>query len=271
MTMINYNPEKIKSDILEKVLIRIDYEGVSEMEPLIIKLKPVWFNYFGSYVKVSKNNYNINVTDDALQCKTINIPDPEKQIIHRFTKCKVGNSNTYMDMNEKFAYIDIDARSNYCGALEYIQIVAKYVHELLKFDPFIKLTRIAIRKINKKDIDLEANPDTIMRMPMSTVYDNGNNVTLKSNYSNILLLRDVDSIVNVTRSVAMLRKNNGVLARQVILDMDIYKQGENQIGIGNNSSINDIVSVFRDKLNKPLFLLFVSTFKDDFIQTFYKP
>lgn len=131
MSKDKYTRQNVKSDIMEKVIIRIDYEGVSNIDNLIIKLKQNWGTFFKSYNKVTNNNFNINVTDNALENRTIKIPDPEKQIIHRFSGCKIGKGETYMDINERFAYIDIVAGKDYIGTQRFTDIMSAYIFELL--------------------------------------------------------------------------------------------------------------------------------------------
>lgn len=269
MAKSKFTRQNVKSDIMEKVLIRIDYEGVSDINNLIINVKKKWSEYFSGYIKVTKNNYNINVTDLTLQNKTIDISDPEKQIIHRFTECKVGNPNTYMDINERFAYIDVIAGKNYVGTQQYTNIMSEFIVELLKYDSFISLTRVAIRKIDRIEKPLEEDPDMIVETPIFGIYKKENRSPIKKRYSDFMKLNDVDSIVNIVRDISFLKKNNGEVVQQIILDMDIYKQGQKQICINQSSRISDIKNVLEKKLNDPLFQLYIETFKESFIDKFY--
>lgn len=272
MSKDKYTRQNVKSDIMEKVLIRVDYEGVSDIAQLIIKLKPKWLDSFKSYQKVTNNNYNINVTDLALEKRTISIPDPERQVIHRFSGCKLGNPNTYMDISERFAYIDISAGANYIGTQCFTEIMAKYIHELLKTDPFIRLTRVAIRKIDRVIVNHQTNTDDIIEQPISQVYVTQNRVPLKKHYSDIMMLTDVDSIVNIERDLSLIKDRNDIIVKQIILDMDIYKQGEKQIGISRETSMDSIKNVLESKLNDPLFGLYIESFKESYIDAnFYKP
>ena len=269
MAKSKFTRQNVKSDIMEKVLIRIDYEGVSNIDNLIIDIKRKWNNNFSSYIKVTKNNYNINVTDLTFQTKTIDIPDPEKQIIHRFTECKVGKPNTYMDISERFAYIDIVAGKNYVGTQQYTNIMSEFILLLLKYDPFISLTRVAIRKIDKIEKSLDENPDSIIENPIYNNYAEENRIPIKKRYSDLMKLNDVDSIVNIVRDISFMKKSDGNIIHQILLDMDIYKQGQKQICINQSSQILDIKNVLEKKLNDPLFQLYIETFKESFIEQFY--
>lgn len=46
MAKSKFTRKNVKSPILKKVLIRIDYDGASSIDSLIIKLKSTWNHYF---------------------------------------------------------------------------------------------------------------------------------------------------------------------------------------------------------------------------------
>lgn len=268
MAKNKFTRENVKSPILKKVLIRIDFDGASCIDTLIVNLKNTWKNYFNNYQKVTKNNFNIHVTDSALQSKTISIPDPELQIIHRFTSCKIGESSTYMDISDNFAYIDIVVGENYVGTEKYIDIMSEFIRDLLASDSFIVLSRVAIRKLDIINMSAEENPDTILEVPISSIYDRENRFQLRKQYKDTILLKHVDSVVNVVRDLTYEKDENNTIKRRIVLDMDIYKQAPQRMGINQQTSIADIKEVLNKQLNEPLFDLFVETFKETYMDNF---
>lgn len=264
-----YTRDNIKSDIMQRVIVRVDYEGVSKLEDLVVSLKPKWSGYFKSFNKITKNNFNINVTDTALQSKTISIPDPEKQIIYRFSNCRIGKPETYMDIAESFAYIDIVAGSDYCGTQKFTEIISSYICSLLNHDQFVSLKRVAIRKIDIIKKDKDFNPDDIYEMGIWNNYQNGEHISIKKRYSDVMYLRDVSSYVNIIRDVSYLQSETNTVQKQIVLDMDIYKVDQ-AIDIQRSSSQDDIQEVFNKKLNDPLFGLFVETFRESYIDKFHQ-
>lgn len=268
MAKSKFTRENVKSPILKKVLIRIDYDGASSIDSLIIKLKNTWNHYFQNYQKVTKNNFNINVTDNALQSKTISIPDPELKIIHRFTSCKIGESSTYMDISDNFAYIDIVVGENYVGTEKYINIMSEFIKSLLASDSFIVLSRVAIRKLDVIKKTANEDPDTILEVPISSTYNDNNRIQLKKQYKDTILLKDVDSVVNIVRDLTYEKDKNDKIMRRIILDMDIYKQAPQKIAIDQQTPITRIKDILNKQLNEPLFGLFVETFKETYINDF---
>lgn len=134
------------------------------------------------------------------------------------------------------------------------------------------MTRVAIRKIDRVLVAENVNPDMILEQEISNTYVAANRTPLKKHYSDIMLLKDVDSVVNINRDISLVRTKDEKILKQVVLDMDIFKNGQKQIGITKDSMIEDIKDVLEKKLNDPLFFLYVETFKETYIdENFYRP
>lgn len=173
-----------------------------------------------------------------------------------------------MDISDNFAYIDIVVGENYVGTEEYINIMSEFIKSLLASDSFIVLSRVAIRKLDIIKKPLNENPDTILEVPISSTYDGDNRLQLKKQYKDTILLKHVDSVVNIVRDLTYEKDKNDKIMRRIILDMDIYKQAPQKIGIDQQTQITRIKDILNKQLNEPLFGLFVETFKETYIDDF---
>lgn len=77
-------------------------------------------------------------------------------------------------------------------------------------------------------------------------------------------------MVNIVRDLTYEKDKNDKIMRRIILDMDIYKQAPQKIGIDQQTQITRIKDILNKQLNEPLFGLFVETFKETYIDDFMK-
>ena len=144
MSKTKFTRSNVSSDILKKVLIRVDYQGfsgVDDIDKFITSLKTNWGGFFQKYAILQNKNFNINFGKEGMT----NF-DTEIIRVHRFSDSRIGSSQALMDITGNFAVIEVTCSSPYEGSDGYLDCMARYIKILKDYDRYVEITRIGIRK-----------------------------------------------------------------------------------------------------------------------------
>lgn len=221
----NYNRYNVSSDLLKRVIIRLDYQGMTSVDSWIIQLKKQNFgnfqNYSRNYMSSSQvRNYRIGEVMDSMNLSEQAIYN---EPLHTFSDIELeGRSDTVrMDVANYFTIIVIDCK-NYTNIDDYIQLVAQYVDLLLAFDPYIRIKRIGIRKVGGNEFE---NTDQIYDVfEKYVIFPNpaDHNVLYEAqSYKDLMYKQDLGVSVNFTRQCREVTVGTKPMV-QVLVDIDAY-------------------------------------------------
>jgi len=264
MAKTKFTRENVRSDILKKVIIKVDYQGFSGADDtgrFITSLKPVWVDYFHKYSDIPNKNFNVNLGKSGLTNFSTEIIH-----VHRFSSSSIGSSQAVMDITAKFASIEVTCSSPYEGSDGYLDCMAHFIKILKDYDPFVELTRIGIRKIDHVFNPSASELDNILESNVWNLYqDIPRIIAEKKEYKDFIKLNN-GTLVNLARILEKVMINNNEQYR-LTFDADAYKQNER---LDNSGMRNiDVNKHMLSEINEPLFFLFIKTFKEDFINNFY--
>lgn len=221
----NYNRYNVSSDLLKRVIIRFDYQGMTSVDNWILQLKS---QNFGNFQKYNRNymspsqvgNYRIGEVMDSL-----NLPEQAifNEPLHTFSDISLnGHSDLVrMDVTNYFTIIVIDCK-DYTNIDDYIQLVVHYVELLLAFDNFIRIKRIGIRKVGGNEFE---NTDQIYDVfEKYVIFPNpaDHNVLYEAqSYKDLMYKQDLGVSVNFTRQCREVTIGTKPMI-QVLVDIDAY-------------------------------------------------
>lgn len=67
MSKEKYNRSNVKSTILKRVVIRVDFIGLTDIEGCVSSLKTIMKDKFRRFTPISNKNYNVELPDQFSQ------------------------------------------------------------------------------------------------------------------------------------------------------------------------------------------------------------
>lgn len=267
MSKEKFNRSNVKSTILNKIVIRMDFIGLTDIEGCVNSLKRIMNGKFKKFTPINNNNYNVVLPDQFNNFQGPNV-NFEKRIIYQFSESLIGPSKANFMLGPDFAYIEVGCDSNYEGCGEYIRLMATAVDYILRFDSFISVKRLGLRKIDIAEFDsIEAMNESVETQIWNNYKRDDAYLPLKKSYSDLLLQKDVNTVFNIQRHIQVIEVG-GQRKYQFIFDIDSYKSGNliNNEYFANMESIEKTIS---EQMNQPIFNYFIETFTEQYINQFY--
>ena len=267
MSKEKYNRLNVKSTILKRVVIRVDFIGLTDIEGCVSSLKKIMNEKFQRLTPISNKNYNVELPDQFSQHQIPNV-NFERTTFYRFSESLMGSDNANFMLGTDFAYLEVNCGSDYAGCDKYIRLMAESINCILHFDPFISIKRLGLKKIDVAEFDNIQDMDNAVETPIWNNYKQGDAfIPLKKSYSDLLLQQDVRTVFNIQRQVQAVE--NGNRARWVyVFDVDSFKNGS-LINPDDFASVANIEKVISEQMNMPLFNYFIETFTEQYIDQFY--
>lgn len=154
----NYSRYTMRANMLKKVLIRIDYSGVTDINEWIkeFKANADLSSHFCKYRKEVQNqaSFNISNMEEIAQSRSIPLKAFQSEPLHRFSEASFRGEGEEADREDKvmmevtglFMAFTIDC-INYKNMDVYIDFLCKYIQAFISNDRFIDIQRIGIRKV----------------------------------------------------------------------------------------------------------------------------
>lgn len=259
-----FTRDNIESDLLKKMIIRIDFEGVVDVRDLIKSLQNdnKVKTSFSKCVEIQNRNFQMHVN---LQCMEMggNIPVEEipRGYMFRFSQCQIEkNSEAILDVASNFICLTMSCNGKYSNSKGYSDFIAHIVAHLTKKQKFLNVTRIGIRKID--------------------IYTTNNIVDLKSKFdSNLIMLRDWSENNGVNlRIYTDLMERNGLMVNytqrleresnqyKAFLDIDAYQSRDN-INQDICKDENRFGNLLQDNFNTTLFEMFRDAVSYEYLES----
>lgn len=261
-----FSRSNVKSSILKKIIIRVDFIGLTDLLGCVNRLKAIMDGKFTKFSPINNNNYNVNL-NSPLNNNLVNV-NLEKKTLYQFTDCKIGPSNANFMLGPNFAYIEINSSDNYEGCNEYIWLMANVIDSIRKFDSFISIQRLGLRKVDiarfKDDKELSKS---VEKSIWETYKNSSACFPLKKVYSDLIFQRNVQTVFNIQRIVQEIEVD-GSKEFQFVFDIDSYKN-DNLINSDDLSTVERIEDMISKQMNEPIFNYFIDTFTEQYIDNFY--
>lgn len=263
-----YSRYTMRANMLKKVLIRIDYSGVTDINEWIkeFKANADLSSHFCKYRKEVQNqaSFNISNMEEIAQSRSIPLKAFQSEPLHRFSEASFRGEGEEADREDKvvmevtglFMAFTIDC-INYKNMDVYIDFLCKYIQAFISNDRFIDIQRIGIRKVGG---DVFRNLDEFAETFETNIFatpdvKNLNGLLIDREYHDRIIKSDGTVKVNFSRRCRAIPADNGSVVYQALLDIDGYVD-DSIIQDNGYKFPNDFENVLKEKINEYLFDLY---------------
>lgn len=268
MPKSQFNRYSLKHNLLKRVIIRIDFDGLTNLDSLIERFKSHELAMlFGSYRRIMPSAQVYNSGDSN---RRPGLMHEIAETTHVFYDYQPAEDK--VDVTFTASYVSIQIRCvDYANIDPYRDLMCALIKQILKSDTFIVITKIGIRKIAAYEHE---NPETLFRVfeqgmfsmscleALSEKLEMGH---LQTSYEDSLMVKIKYPIcVKLKRLVRhLLDPKTAAHALQAILDIDAFVGEEDLRQYNVSGSYNDVV-IALDNINIVLF----ETFKASVTKTY---
>lgn len=142
----------VHSDLLSKVIFRVDIAGITNLKGYINRVKGLESirNAFGRVLPIRSRSINFVIDAQHAEYNKFT-QEPEIDEGFRFLDCSLEpKSKAILDIVHDSIIISIDCSGAYSGSRQYTQLIVTLLKELFCYDSFVSIRRLGIRKIDKK-------------------------------------------------------------------------------------------------------------------------
>ncbi|MEH2873904.1 hypothetical protein AAH030_12445 [Phocaeicola vulgatus] len=270
MAKSEYDRYSLKENLLRKILIRIDYTGVTTIDNWIESIKTGFVKkHFDRYIRHLNNNARVDLSKLGDISKSLSIPITEivREPIHTFTESKFieREDKVQLDITSFYTIISIDC-INYKNIDLYLDFTKNLITSLLESDTYIQIKRVGIRKIGGTEFN---NREDIYKVYeenqfLCKLIDDHNIEIANREYTDRFLKKNPDVKINYSRLCRAI-SIQGETKIQVILDIDGYV--DDSIILKNNyqfpKDLHDVLSI---NINNYLFELFKKSVQEEYLK-----
>jgi len=272
MAKSKYDRYSLKENLLRKILIRIDYTGVTTIDNWIESIKTDFVKkYFDRYIRRLHNNARVDLSNLGDISKSLSIPISEivREPIHTFTESKFAEreDKVQLDITSFYTIISIDC-INYKNIDLYLTFTENLINNLLNSDTCIQIKRIGIRKIGGTEFN---NREEIYKVYeenqfLCQLIDDHDIEIANREYTDRFLKKNPDVKINYSR---LCRSVNiqGETKMQVILDIDGYID-DSIISKNGYQFPKDLHNVLSVNINDYLFELFKKSVQEEYLKKY---
>lgn len=233
MSKEQYTRHNLMHNMLKKVLIRVDYNGVTNIEKWVDTVKrDVRFNtVFNGYNQgfLNQATFDLSKMEEVARQRSMPMSAFSAAPLHRFFDSHFPGrqDKVTMEIANLFMTFQIDC-NNYTNADDYFNYLTTYFDAFMQTDPYIKIERIGIRKISGGAFpSLTALRETFEdRFFDGHKVDRDNTTMIDREYHD----RYIKTIINVPHIEKTVKMNYSTRCRQIdgqnpyqaILDIDGY-------------------------------------------------
>lgn len=260
-----YTRENICSSMLKTVIMRIDFEGLTDLPSFIsrIKSKDKMQEAFKKMAMLPKQNMKVSFRPKSLNEGLLPITESQKSTLYRFYKCTFGGSSeATLDIEFDSITLAVNCQENYQGSKDYSDFMGWIINELCAYDPYIVMKRLGVRKI---DVQVLSEGEDI------NSYFNENYVVAQSwknsppkTQSVLTELLEQDNILfNVVQHIDRTSDNR----IRLIYDIDAFLNKDEIESVRKSREIEDIL--YHD-IQDRMFNLFINVVNNKYLESIKK-
>lgn len=158
MNKDSFTRYSMRENMLKKVLIRVDYDGVTDINNWILQLKEddALSSCFKSYHMAlqNKTSFDLSKMEEFADSNSIPLSKIKSEPLHKFFDSDFQNREDIIEMevSNLFLVFTISC-NNYKNLDPYIEYLSVYFDRFLDFDKYINLKRVGIRKVGGRVFD----------------------------------------------------------------------------------------------------------------------
>lgn len=273
----NFSRYTMRANMLRKVLIRIDYDGVTDINEWIklFKENRELSSYFQKYTKGVQNQATISLSnmEEIAASRSIPLSTIQSEPLHRFSDAVFKEEDgiqredkVVMDVTSLFLTFSIDC-VNYKNMDVYIDFLNNYIKSFLENDKYIVIQRIGVRKLGgdvfRSIEDCSETFESSVFAPLDVANLDGG--LIDREYVDRIIRNDDSVKVNFARRCRAIKTDDGETVYQALLDIDGYV--DNGLIEKNNYRFpNDFEYVVKTTINDYLFELYKLSVTEQYLK-----
>lgn len=221
-----YTRSTQKHNNLKKVIIRIDYDGITSADKIVDLLKEDLRSYFTSMTRSTYNLAKMSFENASQIARTLSRPieDIINVPVFEFYSSEFSGTSDNVKLEVCNYYIALVINTKqYGGIYPYQVFSAWFLKRLFEFEPFLNIKRLGIRKMSGGTY---RNIDDIGKTYEQIYYfgqtvDQGSGM-IRREYQDCFWNEEKSIKVNYNRAIRSVKISDGDMGFQVVLDIDVY-------------------------------------------------
>lgn len=266
MSKDKYLRANVHSNILAKVIFRIDLAGLTDLKGYINKVKGLELirNAFGRILPIKSRSISFMI--DAQHSENSKYTqEPEIDEGFRFLDCTIEDgSKAVLDIVHDSIVISIDCSGAYSGSQRYTELIVILLKEMFNYDNFVSIRRLGIRKIDKKVFESDEELFDVFERNLNLFCGFENNRIVKTRkYYDLLELEGIR--YNYMQQFNRYRDNDRV---SVTIDLDAYVADDfvDMKRLREEEFLEELLNV---TIQNQMFKIFKSCVTEKYLETCY--
>ena len=266
MSKDKYNRTNVHSDLLAKVIFRVDVAGLTDLTGYINRVKGLdlikkSFNRIlplksrsVSFVIDAQNSENSKFTQNS-----------EIDNGFRFLDCTIEEgSKAVLDIVNDSIVVSIDCSGSYSGSRHYTALISQLLEEMFEYDKFVSIRRLGIRKIDKKDFQKEEDIFDVFEGDINLFYRLRDNTLVKTRkYYDLLEKNNIRYNYNQQFNRYINSDKIGV-----IIDLDAYIADE-FFRMDELRDFKTLNTLLNENIQDEMFEIFKSCVTEEYLEKCY--
>lgn len=261
MTKEDIKRTDLAYSMLRRVIIRADFTSMLNTEKMVEELNDqLWFsNAFNTYSRLKRlDDTPPYPREDRSQTEW------EPKFIRRFDDCNIPPENKVsLDITNESVCLDIQCDDKYESIDPYLQLVVNTISYIISADSYVRLRRLAIRKIDGESFPDGEGADKVFEYFDQKVTLSENDTFWQRNYTDSFVYGGTNVKANYSRSVKVTPKEGELFV--FVLDIDTFLDSE--MLENARPTKEELQFVFFDRLNVASFELFKRGVKLEFLKS----
>lgn len=145
------NRSDLKKNIMRNIILRIDFQGVLDIEEFIKKIRAEDLRIFSNFDKKEEYKLNLKFRPNLSSVKEmLDLSDEEilSQKVFEFYENKLLSGQVYLYIGAYYMMLVVDCSEEYKNINSYVDYFSALIKKLILKNKFISLKRFGIRKIS---------------------------------------------------------------------------------------------------------------------------
>ena len=258
ITKANITRDNLHCSLLKRVIIRADFSTMVDLDGFVTNLnRQEWF-------KGAFDNFDRLAVDQAENDsdRTSVVNDSYGMLVNRFSGCQIGaERKVLLDIAADFVCLDIRCDKEYTRIDPYLSLIIRVLSLLIESDDYVKMRRLAIRKVNGREFEHIAGADEVFEYFDQQVMHPDDLLNMRDYTERFF---SIAKGVNVTYTRMFRVLDAGDKRFVFLLDIDAFLGG-NRLDSLRPSPL-ELEEIFCDRLNQTLFELFKKGVKVEFLE-----
>ena len=251
------NRKNLRCSLLKRVIIRADITAMMKLEDSVSSIsRQEWFK--GLFDSMDKF---ISVPSPRVTNITSPVANSQGTEVRRFFECTIEpRQELVLDISDEFLCLDIKCNEHYESLDPYIDLMAKVIGQVIHDDNYVKLKRLAIRKIDGLILANANEANRVFEYFDQGIMEDGEGMR-KRLYNDYFYSNNKKVGVNYSRQ---LKIGDNEASRFIFtIDTDVYARSNDLENV--RPGVEELSVILSNRINETAFDIFKRGIKESFL------